>query len=168
MRKAKYKKIWNVLLYIPLLLLAYILQGMVFSMLPIFGAKPLIIPLAVVGIALFGGYFRGGVFGLFAGILCDLSFNQPPIQFTVFLTIVGLLIGLAADMVLAKGFPTYFLCCLLTLLLSAFVQSFSLLFYYNCGFMTCLTTALIQAGYSLLFSLPVYLLSRSVSRVRRT
>ena len=167
MRKRKNKRILNILLYVPLLLLVYILQAMVFSRLPVHGAKPLVIPLAVVGIALFGGYIRGGVFGLIAGVLCDVSLNQPAIQFTLLLTAVGLLVGFASDMFLARGFPTFLLCSILTLALSAFAQSFNLLFYYGSDLFSCLETFLVQSVYSLVFALPVYYFSRNISRLHR-
>ena len=100
------KFIVSLLLHVPFLLILYVLQATVFTSLPLFGVKPLILPVAVVGVALFEGSTKGGVFGLFAGMLCDLSFNQPTVQFTLMLTVLGILAGLVCDTVLARGFPS--------------------------------------------------------------
>jgi len=167
MKKQRFRKLLPLLLYFPLLLLVFVLQDTVFSRLPIYGAKPLLIPLSVVGIALFGGYFRGGVFGLFAGILCDISLNQSAIQFTLFLTMVGLAVGFAADTILARGFPTFLLCSFLTLALAAFIQAFDLLFFYNSNPVACWRIFLVQTVYSMLFALPIYYFCRNISRLHR-
>jgi hypothetical protein len=66
---------------------------MVFTYIPIDGIIPVLLPTAVVGIATFEGSSRGGGYGLLAGMLCDVSFNQPVIVMTVVLTLVGLSSG---------------------------------------------------------------------------
>ena len=88
----KKKRLTALLLYVPLLLIAYLLQDTVFSELPIGGARPLILPVAVVGAAMFGGRLRGGVFGLCAGILCDVSLCRPAVLFTLLLTLAAELV----------------------------------------------------------------------------
>ena len=65
------KFIVSLLLHVPFLLILYVLQATVFTSLPLFGVKPLILPVAVVGVALFEGSTKGGVFGLFAGQSAD-------------------------------------------------------------------------------------------------
>jgi rod shape-determining protein MreD len=152
-----------------LLLSVYILQAMVFPYLPLWGVTPVLLPMVVVGVALFEGYVTGGIFGIFAGILCDMSFNQPTIMFTLVLTGVGLLVGLMSDTVLARGFPSFLLCSILALMITAFFQMFGLLFYENVPLASLIDTALYQTLYSIIFSIPMYYASRAISRrVQRT
>ena len=61
----------------------YIFQSMVFTYIPIDGIVPILLPIAVVGIATFEGASQAGGYGLLAGMLCDVSFNQPVIIMTV-------------------------------------------------------------------------------------
>ena len=145
----------------------YILQALIFTRLPIAGTKPLLFPTAVVGVALFGGTVRGGVFGLFAGILCDMSFNHPPIVFTIFLTLTGLIVGMLAERILMNGFPSFLFCSVIILLLTGFIQMFSQLFFYGAPFFALCKTAIFQMLYSLILIIPIYYASKSVGRLRR-
>jgi len=146
----------------------YVLQSMVFSRLRIFGASPLIIPLAVVGVAIFQGAGWGGGFGIAAGVMCDIAFSETTILFTVLLTILGSAVGLLADFFLARGFPSFLLCCVISLLIIAFLQMFSFLMFYDVDKIILLRTGLLQTLYSCLFVLPVYNISRRLSRKQRT
>lgn len=158
MSKAQSKTLIKVFLHLCLLILAYILQALLFTHLPLFGVKPLIIPLFVAGAALLEGAVPGGTFGLFAGILCDVSFNQPAIQFTLLLTAVGLIVGMLSETVIACSLPSYLLCSLGVLLLSGLVQMFGLLFFGGASFVALLGVLLLQTLYSMFFTVPVYYL----------
>ncbi|MBR5382045.1 MAG: hypothetical protein IK136_05435 [Oscillospiraceae bacterium] len=163
----KKKRLTALLLYVPLLLIAYLLQDTVFSELPIGGARPLILPVAVVGAAMFGGRLRGGVFGLCAGILCDVSLCRPAVLFTLLLTLAGIAIGALFETVLARGFLSFVLCCAALLLVSAFCQMFGLLFFSGQRLTALLAAAGYQTLYSLFFTVPVYLLVRLAGRKAR-
>lgn len=167
MQKAKHETLIRFLLYIPLLVFLYILQGMLFSRLPIYGAKPLIVPVAAVCIAMFEGSVRGGVLGLISGILCDISFNNPTIVFTITITALCLLVGILADSVLARGFPTFIVCCVVALLFCAYIQMSGILFAGNGTLGPMAFMAVKQMLYSLLFALPIYFLVRFISRTPR-
>ncbi len=142
----------------------YVLQAMVFTYFPINGIFPVLLPIAVVGIATFEGSSRGGGYGLVAGMLCDVSFNQPVIVMTVVLTVVGILVGVLSETIMARGFPTYFLCCAATLVLTSFVSIFPLVFFENVEFSALLRTGILQALYSIIFTLPIYPIVRSLGR----
>jgi hypothetical protein len=142
----------------------YILQGMVFTYIPINGTVPVLLPIAVVGIATFEGSFRGGGYGLMAGMLCDISFNEPVMLMTVTLTLVGIVIGVLSETIMARGFPTYFLGCLAALVLTAFVSMFSLLFFKSVDMMALLQTAGMQTLYSMIFTIPIYFIVRPLGR----
>jgi rod shape-determining protein MreD len=153
--------------HILFIIIVYILQSMIFTYIPIGGVYPVLLPIAVVGIATFEGSFRGGGYGLLAGMLCDVSFNQPAAVMTVALTAVGIVVGVLSETIMARGFPTYFLCCIAVLVLTSFISMFSLVFFANVEFSALLQTGVLQGLYSLIFALPIYpvvrLLGRKVS-----
>lgn len=147
-----------------LLLFVFILQSMVFSRLRIMGIAPLILPVCVVGVALFEGASWGGGFGLAAGVFCDLSFTDTTVFFTVLLLIIGTAIGLLSEFVLARGFPSYLLCSVLTLIVVAFFQMFPFLVFSGVSAAALIQVSFAQSLYSLVFALPIYYLARAVSR----
>ncbi len=150
---------------VPYLLLLYMLQAMVLPRMPVMGVKPLILPLAVAGLALFGGHVTGGAVGLAAGMLCDLSFNQPTVQFTIILTLTGLSLGVLSDTVLAQGFPSYFLCSLGALIVCAACQVVPLVLFHGASIAPLLATAVRQTLVSLIFTVPLYYVSRYIGRI---
>lgn len=165
MHKINKQLIAKAFIVVPFLLILYILQGMVFTHVTLWGVKPLLLPLAVAGISLFDGAFAGGVFGIFAGMLCDMSFNQPTIAFTLILTFLGIFMGLAAETVLVHGFPSYLLLSACALFICSLMQMFPLMFFHGVQFLPLFDTALRQIFYSLIFTVPMYYLTRFVGRV---
>ena len=154
----------KLVIIVPFLLLTYILQAAVFSRVLIFGAKPLLLPIAVSAVALFEGSVKGGIFGIFAGILCDISFNQPAVEFTLILTILGLAIGFLSEALLIKGFPSYFCCSLGTLIICAVCQTFSFLVFDGVSVFVLLTATLKQTLASIIFTIPIYYIVRFAHR----
>jgi len=150
------------------LLALHILQSMIFSRLRIGGVSPLLLPLAVVGVALFEGPSWGGGFGLCAGLLCDIAFSETTVLFTFLLTFLGMGIGLLSEYVLARGFPSFLLCAVLSLLLIAFFQIFSPLVFDGVPASRLLPVALGQTLYSGLFLLPVYYVSHRLGRRQKS
>ena len=99
---------------------------------------------------------------MFAGILCDVSFNEPVGIFTVLLTVTGLIVGTLADTVLTRGFASFFTCCLAVLVISALVQLFPLWIFVRLPLLPLLETAMRQTVYSLLFALPLWFFVRAL------
>lgn len=147
------------------LFLVYVMQTSVFSRLTISGVKPIIMPLVVVSAAIFEGSVKGGLIGIAAGMLCDISFNQPPVQFTLILTLIGIVVGLFSDTLFARGFPTYFIGGTLSILICTFAQIFGPIIFYGLEFSALSRTVIFQCIYSLLFLLPVYIAVRRISRI---
>jgi len=162
------KRAWIILiiLHAALLLSVYALQGMIFPYVRILGLIPLLLPIVSTGIAVYEGCHAGGIAGLFAGILCDVSFNQPIGTFTVTLTLTGLFIGALFDSVLMRGFVTYMISCFAVLVLSVFVQITTLLLLtetvpsHNAVF----TLAFRQTFFSFAFALPLWFFVRALGR----
>lgn len=161
----KHRTLFKILILAPYLILLYILQSTVFTHISFFGAKPLILPIAVVGAALFGGRVEGGVFGLLAGILMDLAYNQVTVQFTIVLTATGLLIGILSDTALVQGFPSFLVTSALELLICSAVQVLFLAVLEGASLSVLSGIALDQCLSSLVFVIPFYYISRFLSRI---
>lgn len=148
-----------------ILLLLYILQTDVFNHLRISGVCPLALPLAAVGFGIFDGGLKGGLWGLAAGILCDLSVGSS-YAFTILLTLIGFFSGFLSEFVLAKGFPSFLTLSVGALLLCAFIQAAPAVAYRGMPLSDGAVSVLIQTVYSLIFVLPVYWASRGISRLK--
>ena len=159
---AKIKIPFVLIAHILFILVVYIFQAMIFTYISIDGIIPILLPIAVVGIATFEGSSSGGGYGLLAGMLCDVSFNQPVIVMTVVLTLVGIFVGVLSETVMARGFPTFILCCLGALILTSFVSMFSLLFFSGVDSSALLIIGLKQTLYSMIFAFPIYFVVRSL------
>ena len=147
------------------LLAVYIVQSFLLPYVRALPSIPLILPLAAVGVAMFEGGGRGAVAGLLAGALCDLSMNQPIAQFTLLLTFICLIICVLAAQILAQGFLAYFLLCIATLAVCAFMQMFTLMFFDGVTPQLLLWEALRQSLVSLPFTVPIYFASRALRYV---
>lgn len=160
----KRTSIITILLHTLLLLLAYVFQGMIFPYLRSYGYVPLLLPIVSTGVSVYEGRYAGGVTGIFAGILCDVSFNQPAGVFTILLTVAGLLTGALADTVLTRGFATFIVCCAAVLALSAIVQIFPLFVFEFVPIQPLVSAALRQTAYSLLFAVPLWFVVRALGK----
>ena len=154
----------SVVFHALLLMAVFVLQDIVFLYLRVAGIVPLILPLVSTGAAVYQGRVAGGVVGLFAGILCDISFNAPAGVFTVLLTVTGIFVGFLADTVMARGFVTYIISCAAVLAVSAFAQMFPLMFFVDVPSAPLLMMALRQTVYSLIFALPLWFFARALGK----
>jgi len=168
MSDASKQLIVRVLIHAGVLLALFVLQAMVFSRLRIFGIAPLILPVAVVGVAIFEGPTWGGGFGLAAGALTDMAFLNSTVLFTILLTALGMGIGLLSEYLLSRGFPSYFLSSLGALVVIAFFQMFALLVFHRQPPLALIRVAGLQTLYSILFAVPLYYLARAIGKRIRT
>ena len=165
MRKINWKTAISVLAYAALIIVLYFLQGVVFARLPLFGAKPVLLLPAVVCVAMHGGTVRGGAFGIFAGVMCDVTFEQPAMMCTMLFVIIGVLAGMLAEGVLMRSFPAYVLMSAGALVIMGAVQMFPLLVYDGVGFMPLFFMMLKQLLSTMVFVIPVYYLCRLAAKV---
>lgn len=138
------------------LIIVYVLQSEVFSYIPIFGYTPALLPLAAIAVAMMEGNGNGSLFGLFAGVLCDISFHQPAALMTLTLTVIGWVVGRLSETVVRRGFLSLVVIGFLSLICVAFVQMLGLLFTSGTPLINLLTTALVQACVTIIFTLPMY------------
>jgi len=170
----KFKKqalVITILIHTLFIIVVYVFQAVIFPYMRLSGLVPLLLPLASTGIALYEGQYTGGIAGLFAGVLCDISFNQPVGIFTIVLTVTGLLVGAFADAYILPGFVTYFISCAVVLVFSTIVQMFPLIFLemYGIPFQVLIPTAIQQLIYSLVFVIPLWFFVRALGkRTERT
>ena len=166
MKNKKQALLISISIHALFILAVYILQGVVFPYMRIGGLVPLLLPIAVTGIALYEGQYKGGLAGLFSGILCDLSFHQPAGVFTVFLTLSGLVIGAIADAYILPGFVIYYISCAAILIISTAIQMFPLMVFeeYNIPWHILLPTAIQQTIYSLILAFPIWFFVRALGK----
>ena len=167
MTRERKQTVRTVIIYAVFLIIVYILQAEVFTRIRILGCIPALLPLAAVGVAMLEGSGRGGVFGLFAGILCDVSFNQPAALMTLTLTLVGWIVGRLAETVVRRGFLAFIVVSFCALLLVSFVQMFGQLFFEHAPAGALLKTALGQTLVTLIFTLPMYPVLKYLSKKTR-
>jgi len=168
MRKTKLLNIGKILLHGAALLIVYVLQAAMFPRLAILGVKPLLLPVIVVCIAMHEGPVRGALVGLAAGILCDVSLNEPAVLFTLLLTGVGLGAGYLAETFLVRGFLSCLLTVLAALLLCTAVQMLQIMVAGGIHISRVWAPGLVQVLYSLLFVIPMYLLSKLINLIAGT
>jgi hypothetical protein len=160
MDKTQIRRILQLALF---LFVLYILQAYVFTRAQLWGVKPLIIPVAAIGIGYFGGGMKGGIFGLFCGLLCDVSFDCAPL-FTFLLPILCLFSGMISQYYLIPGPLSYILCTFGGLLVISFFQMFSFIVFRSTSFTVAAQAALYQSAYSMIFALLLYWPERYLSR----
>ena len=167
MTRERKQTVRTVIIYAVFLIIVYILQAEVFTRIRILGCIPALLPLAAVGVAMLEGSGRGSVFGLFAGIFCDVSFNQPAALMTLTLTLVGWIVGRLAETVVRRGFLAFIVVSFCALLLVSFVQMFGQLFFEHAPAGALLKTALGQTLVTLIFTLPMYPVLKYLSKKTR-
>jgi len=162
----KKELIISILLHSLFIVSVYIVQGVIFPHIRVAGFVPLLLPTASVGIALYEGRYTGGITGLFAGVLCDVSFNQPTGVFTVLLTLTGLIVGTMSDTIVLKGFVTYYISCAAILVISAIVQMFPLVLSpsQSIPVQALIATAIQQTIYSLILAFPMWFFIRALGK----
>ena len=92
------------------LLPVWVLDAFVLNRLTFFGIIPLLLPLAVVSVAVLEGAYAGAGFGLAVGLLWELSYPGGFGGLVFGMTLAGMLTGVAAQYVLNQNFFSSLLC----------------------------------------------------------
>ena len=162
-------KVRRTIVYGFFLALVFILQNLILVHVPLLGVRPLLIPAAVTAIGLFEGGIWGGALGLAAGYFADRNCANYVVLYTVLLPTVGFFAGVLGKYMLHRGFVSFLALSFLTLAAVTFCQMFRFLFLASEDarqFLSLylegprswpiLRTGLIQIGWSLVLSLPLY------------
>ncbi len=144
------KKLRLALIYVAVAVLVQFLQDTVFARMTIFGMHMLIVPGACAAVGVHEGGFRGGLYGLLAGFLCDMTFTENTILFTVLFPILGFVSGMAAEFLMNRSYPGYLVTAGTCLLLTGLVQMLHVLAQQPGALLHCLLAVVLQ----MLVSLP--------------
>ena len=143
------KKLRLALIYIAFLILVQFLQDTVLARLAVLGVKTLFVPAAITAVAFHEGGFRGGLYGLLAGILCDMTYAENTVLFTVLFPLLGFGSGLAADFALNRSYVAYMFTAFICLLLTGGVQMMRVLLLQPGALFYCLVIVGAQAFVSM-------------------
>lgn len=152
-----WKKLRAVLEYAVYMILAMILQSLLFSRFSVFGIKGFILPAAVAAVGMYRGGVRGTVFGLILGIFADMSFSETTILFTLLFPVLGFLFGFAADFYINKSFFAFMVFTVAALFITALMQLLSAVIISGAELMPAFFTALMQTVVSIIPSALLYL-----------
>lgn len=153
----EWKKIRIVLEYAVYIVLAMILQSLLFTRFSVFGVKGFILPAAVVAVGMYRGGVRGAIFGLFLGLFTDMSFSETTILFTLLFPIIGFAFGFAADFYINKSFFAFMVFTVFALFVTALMQLLSASIISGAQFFPGLLTAVGQTLVSVIPSALLYL-----------
>lgn len=157
------KKLRLALTYIAFMILVQFLQDTVVARLAVFGVKTLFVPAAVAAVGFHEGGFRGGLYGLLAGVLCDMTYAENTVLFTLVFPLLGFGAGLAADFALNRTFLAYLFTAAICLLLTGCTQMLRVLVLQPGALIRCLMVAAVQAAVSLPFAALLYFPAEQIS-----
>lgn len=135
--------------YAVYLLLAMLLQSLLFSRLSIFGVKGFILPAAAVAAGMFLGGVRGAVFGICLGLFTDLSFTDSTFMYTLVFSILGFGAGFASEFYINKSFFVFMVMSVAAVLLTGLVQLLSAVIFSGAELLPGLLTVLLQTVLSI-------------------
>ena len=107
LNRIDFKKLRVFLEYAVYLLLAMLLQGLLFSRLSIFGVKGFVLPAAVVAAGMYLGGVRGAVFGICLGLVTDMSYTESSFMYTIVFALIGFGAGFASEFYINKRFLVF-------------------------------------------------------------
>ena len=143
------KKVRLALIYLLFMIFVQFLQDTVFARLALFGVRMLFVPAAVCAVGVHEGGFRGGLYGLAAGIVCDMTFTENTVLFTILFPLVGFVAGLAADFLMNRSFPAYLATAAAFTAGVGLVQMLSVLVVQPGALFHCLFVVIVQTLWSM-------------------
>ncbi len=146
-----------------LLIAVLFVQSCVLSRIAPLGVRALLLPAAVVIVAVLEGDLWGGVFGLLLGLLSDRLFLENTVLFTVLFPVVGFLVGLLAEEIVNARFFSCFVLCAAVLLFTAFCQLFRPLFFLGAEPWPLIRAGLLQTLWALPLVPLLYFPCRGIS-----
>lgn len=147
---------WGV--YALALLPVWFLEVYVLSRYPLYGIKPMLLPLAVVAVGVLEGAAGGAGFGLGVGLLGAAVYYNTGGGFVVLMTLLGLGTGLLTQYVLRQDFLGCLLCSALSLGILDLTRILPRLLYQRESLEAMLRVAGGEILWSLVFTPLVYLI----------
>lgn len=143
------RKLRRAVLHIVMILLVIGIQDLLLSHVTILGVRPMFVPAALVAVGMLEGGVYGGLIGLLAGLLCDRSFHENTVLFTVLMPAIGFFAGAASGFLVNKRFFSYLFVAAAALALTAVAQLLPLLLFQGTEAGPLFRTALLQCLWSL-------------------
>ena len=145
------KKLRLALIYVMVLILVQFMQDTVLARFAILGVKTMFVPAAITAVGFHEGGWRGGLYGLLAGVLCDMTYSENTVLFTVLFPALGFASGLAADFMLNRSYLAYLFAAAVSLLATGCVQMMQVLVRQPGALFYCLIVVVGQ----MLISMPI-------------
>ena len=156
------EKIRRVLLYLLYIVVAQFFQDTLFSSLSIFGVNMFFMPTAAVAIGAFEGGIWGAAFGLIAGFLADISYDNVALL-TVLFPILGFFAGVLTRWFVNASLFAYMIMCLAAFAATAGAQMLDLALQGH-ELAALLRVGLIQTLWSLPMAAVLYFPCRAIGR----
>lgn len=160
-----FAKIRRAAAYAVYILVVLLFQNLFFSELRILGVRAMFVPAAIVAVGMYEGAVWGCMFGLFTGVLCDMSFGST-VTFTALLPVAGFFSGMLFERTVNRSFFAYMCMSAAAVLLVGFGQMFGLLILMGQSPAALLRTLLLQTLWAVLPAAVIYLPCGYLSRPR--
>ena len=149
LNRIDFKKLRVFLEYAVYLLLAMLLQGLLFSRLSIFGVKGFVLPAAVVAAGMYLGGVRGAVFGICLGLVTDMSYTESSFMYTIVFALIGFGAGFASEFYINKSFLVFMVMSVIAVLLSGLAQYLAAVIFGRAELVQGIVTVLLQTALSI-------------------
>lgn len=149
LNRIDFKKLRVFLEYAVYLLLAMLLQGLLFSRLSIFGVKGFVLPAAVVAAGMYLGGMRGAVFGICLGLVTDMSYTESSFMYTIVFALIGFGAGFASEFYINKSFLVFMVMSVIAVLLSGLAQYLAAVIFGGAELAQGIVTVLLQTALSI-------------------
>ena len=156
-------KLRRAIVYALVLAGVFLCQDLLVARIELFGVKAMLIPAAIVAIALFEGGLWGGFLGLAAGYFFDLGYTEQTVLFTIFLTGIGFFVGVLGKYLLHRGFVSYMVLVLAAMAVITLFQIFRVLIFAETAAWPVWRTGLLQILWSLPWAVPIYFPCKSIA-----
>ena len=149
LNRIDFKKLRVFLEYAVYLLLAMLLQGLLFSRLSIFGVKGFVLPAAVVAAGMYLGGVRGAVSGICLGLVTDMSYTESSFMYTIVFALIGFGAGFASEFYINKSFLVFMVMSVIAVLLSGLAQYLAAVIFGGAELVQGIVTVLLQTALSI-------------------
>ena len=149
LNRIDFKKLRVFLEYAVYLLLAMLLQGLLFSRLSIFGVKGFVLPAAVVAAGMYLGGVRGAVFGICLGLVTDMSYTESSFMYTIVFALICFGAGFASEFYIKKCFLVFMVMSVIAVLLSGLAQYLAAVIFGGAELVQGIVTVLLQTALSI-------------------
>jgi len=144
------------LFYAAVIIMALAVQNEFFGRFSILGVRVFYMPVLVSAIGVFEGGFWGGIMGMITGVICDMTYHDTTVTYTIVLTLLGFASGLVFRFFVNRKLFSFTVVSAAALILTGFCQMLRPLVLQRCDVMSGIRVVLLQSLWSLPFVFPIY------------